>query len=153
MKLLESLYTNINFPTVSLKQVNCCDGMIISAASSEELQIFSSVEELQGSALISTFLDLMIKETVMLVMFESWQKTCVSLLWFQFNSSPTNLVLFCDQMRQQCKHCVETRSQFLWYKVLYKHTSSDRMQPLISMITMHCRHCHCAGLLNWNTEQ
>lgn len=70
-KLLESLYTYINFPTVSLKQVNCCDGMIISAASSEELQIFSSVEELQGSALISTFLDLMIKETVMLVMFES----------------------------------------------------------------------------------
>ena len=77
---------------LSVDQKNC--------ASPNFGQSFPQLRRFNVSALISIFLDLMMKETVwlhvMLVVRHFDRKHVSSPLWFQFNSS--NLVVFCDHL-------------------------------------------------------
>ena len=150
---------SINFPTV------CWNQEIVMLAWSYELldgqncvspnfgKSSLQFRRFNVSALISIFLDLMIKESVqfhVMLVRPFWQKTRVSLygftekFWYQQ----------CDDLYVEAiqtiipSSCVNT--QCVW--CTYKHTSSDRMQALISVITMPCR-CHCAEILKWNMVQ
>ena len=67
-----------------------------------------------------------------------------------FNTAATWWFCVMTCMREQYKQYVETDSRFL---CTYTHTSSYRMQALISVITIRCRNRSTDEVSNWNMVQ